>query len=114
MRPIRAERSREVATDPWTGGKQQLGQSDTIHVLTDGGAIESHRTTHCHARGCGCFNSPGGVCAVCGCTTYTETFDYSKGPPLTDHPMISVNSRLFDDFDLDAVEHLVIDGKNLW
>jgi hypothetical protein len=53
-------------------------------------------------------------CAVCGCTTYTETFDYSKGPPLTDHPMISVNSRLFDDFDLDAVEHVVIDGKNLW
>jgi len=27
---------------------------------------------------------------------------------------ISVNSRLFDDFDLDKVEVVVIDGKNLW
>ena len=31
-----------------------------------------------------------------------------------DNPKISVNSRLFDDFDLDKVEVVVIDGKNLW
>ncbi|MGL4289610.1 MAG: GFA family protein, partial [Phreatobacter sp.] len=29
-------------------------------------------------------------------------------------PKISVNTRLFDDFDLDAVPVEVIDGKNLW
>jgi len=28
--------------------------------------------------------------------------------------MVGVNSRLFDDFDLDAVPVTVIDGKNMW
>jgi hypothetical protein len=55
-----------------------------------------------------------GFCAVCGCGTFTETPDFSTGEPDFDNPRISVNSRLFDDFDLDAVEVVVIDGKNLW
>jgi hypothetical protein len=53
-------------------------------------------------------------CAVCGCGTFTETPDWSTGKPDFDNPKISVNARLFDDFDLDAVEVVVIDGKNLW
>lgn len=53
-------------------------------------------------------------CAVCGCTSYTETPDFSTGEANFDNPKISINSRLFDDFDLDAIEHVVIDGKNLW
>jgi hypothetical protein len=53
-------------------------------------------------------------CAVCGCTTYTLTPDYSTGEPDFDNPRIVINARLFDDFDLDKVEHVVIDGKNLW
>jgi len=53
-------------------------------------------------------------CAVCGCGTYTETPDWSTGKPDFDNPKISVNARLFDDFDLGAVEVVVIDGKNLW
>ena len=53
-------------------------------------------------------------CAVCGCTTYTETPDFSTGEPNFDNPKISINSRLFDDFDLASVEHVLIDGKNLW
>jgi hypothetical protein len=53
-------------------------------------------------------------CAVCGCTTYTETPDWSTGKPDFDNPKISINARLFDDFDLDKVEVVVIDGKNLW
>ena len=53
-------------------------------------------------------------CAVCGCTTYTETPDFSTGEPNFDNPKLSINSRLLDDFDLEAVEHVVIDGKNLW
>ena len=53
-------------------------------------------------------------CGECGCGTFTETPDWSTGEPNFDNPKISVNARLFDDFDLDAVEVVVIDGKNLW
>ena len=40
--------------------------------------------------------------------------DWSTGKPDFDNPRIGVNARLFDDFDLDAVEVVTIDGKNLW
>ena len=40
--------------------------------------------------------------------------DWSSGKPDFDNPKVGVNSRLFDDFDLDAVPVTVIDGKNLW
>ena len=40
--------------------------------------------------------------------------DWSTGKPDFDKPKVGVNSRLFDDFDLDAVPVTVIDGKNLW
>ena len=55
-----------------------------------------------------------GFCAICGCGTFTETPDFNGGEPDFDNPKISVNARLFDGFDLDAVEVVVIDGKNLW
>ena len=50
----------------------------------------------------------------CGCGTYSESPDWSTGKPDFDNPKVGVNSRLFDDFDLDAVPVTVIDGKNLW
>ena len=53
-------------------------------------------------------------CGTCGCGTFTETPDWSTGEPDFDNPKVSVNARLFDDFDLDAVEVVVIDGRNLW
>ena len=53
-------------------------------------------------------------CATCGCGTFTETPDYSTGKADFDNPIVSVNTRLLDDFDLDAVPMKVIDGKNLW
>lgn len=53
-------------------------------------------------------------CATCGCGTYTETPDWLTGEPDFDNPKISINARLFDDFDLEAVPVTVIDGKNLW
>lgn len=55
-----------------------------------------------------------GFCAACGCGTFTETPDWSSGEPDFDNPKISVNSRLFDDFDLGKVEVVMIDGRNLW
>jgi hypothetical protein len=45
---------------------------------------------------------------------YSESPDWSTGKPDFDNPKVGVNSRLFDDFDLDAVPVVVIDGKNLW
>jgi len=53
-------------------------------------------------------------CGVCGCGTFTETPDWSTGKPDFSNPKISVNARLFDDFDIGAVELVVIDGRNLW
>lgn len=53
-------------------------------------------------------------CAICGCTTFSETPDWSTGEPDAANPMIAVNAHVLDDFDLDAVPVTVIDGKNLW
>ncbi len=53
-------------------------------------------------------------CGTCGCGTFTETPDWSTGEPDFDNPRVSVNARLFDDFDLGVIEVVVIDGKNLW
>lgn len=53
-------------------------------------------------------------CPHCGCTTYSVAPDWSKTPPDFEHPRISLNARLFDDVDVDAIAVTVIDGKNLW
>ena len=53
-------------------------------------------------------------CASCGCSTYSESPDWSSGKPDFDNPRVGVNSRLLDDFDFGAVPVEVIDGKNLW
>jgi hypothetical protein len=44
----------------------------------------------------------------------SESPDWSTGKPDFDNPKVGVNSRLFDDFDLDAVPVTIIDGRNLW
>ena len=53
-------------------------------------------------------------CGSCGCTTFTESPDWSSGEPDFDNPKVAVNARVLDDFDLAAVPVTVIDGKNLW
>lgn len=55
-----------------------------------------------------------GFCPTCGCTTLTETPDWSNGEPDFDNMRYAVNIRLLDDFDVGAVPVTVIDGKNLW
>jgi hypothetical protein len=53
-------------------------------------------------------------CAICGCGTYTETPGWVEGKPDFSQRKVSVNARLLDEFDLDAVPAEVIDGRNLW
>jgi hypothetical protein len=53
-------------------------------------------------------------CPTCGCTTYSESPDWSTGKPDFDNARIGINAHLFDDFDLDAVPVVTVDGKNLW
>lgn len=53
-------------------------------------------------------------CSVCGCSTYNESPDFSTGEPNFDNPLISINARLFDELDVDAIPVIVLDGKNLW
>lgn len=62
----------------------------------------------------GSFTVKHHFCATCGCGTYSESPDWSTGEANFDNPKIGVNARLFDDFDLGAIEVTVIDGKNLW
>ena len=55
-------------------------------------------------------------CAVCGMTTFGEspTWDLATRTPYFSRTQIGINARLLEDFDLDAVEHRTIDGRNLW
>ena len=53
-------------------------------------------------------------CAICGCTTFSETPDWSKGEPDYANPRVAVNAHVLDDFDLDSVPVTKVDGKNLW
>lgn len=54
-------------------------------------------------------------CKSCGCGTYSNTPVWNeKGELVAGARNVTVNARLFEDFDLDAVPVKVIDGKNLW
>ena len=53
-------------------------------------------------------------CSICGCGTYSEFPSFEEGKPDFSKPRISVNARLFNDFDLAAVPVEQVDGKNGW
>lgn len=53
-------------------------------------------------------------CAVCGCTTYSLTPDWSTGEAQEGVMRLAVNARLFDDFDLPAVPVEQLDGRSGW
>ncbi|WP_342360877.1 GFA family protein [Terrarubrum flagellatum] len=53
-------------------------------------------------------------CAICGCGAYTETPSWVDGKPDFSQMRVSINIRLLDDVDIDAIPVDVIDGKNLW
>lgn len=53
-------------------------------------------------------------CAICGCGTWTETPSWIDGKPDFSRMRVSVNVRLLDDFDIDALPVETIDGRNLW
>jgi len=50
-------------------------------------------------------------CAICGCGTYSEFPSFETGAPNYDDPRISVNARLFEDFDLDALPVKKVNGR---
>jgi len=54
-------------------------------------------------------------CATCGCATYSDSPAFeSDGKWDGSTRRISVNARLFNEFDAAAAPVIVIDGKNLW
>jgi len=53
-------------------------------------------------------------CGACGCTTYSESPDWSRGTPDFENLKVGVNLRPIDDIDRDAVPVTVIDGQTLW
>jgi hypothetical protein len=70
------------------------------HSIAYSSSPETH--IHYHCRVCGC--STHSRCAG----TWTETgFDASR-------PRVTVNARLFDDFDLSQLPVARLDGRHLW
>jgi hypothetical protein len=53
-------------------------------------------------------------CNVCGCGTFSQVPTWTHYEPDFDNPRISVNVRLFDDFDIASLPVEIIDGRNLW
>lgn len=55
-------------------------------------------------------------CAVCGMTTYGESpsWNLENKTPDFSRMQVAINARLLEDFDLEAVRHDTIDGRNLW
>jgi hypothetical protein len=53
-------------------------------------------------------------CRVCGNSTYNETPSWDTGQADYDKPKITINARLFDDYDVSSIEIVHLDGKNLW
>jgi hypothetical protein len=53
-------------------------------------------------------------CNVCGCGTFSQVPTFNNFTPDMDNPRISVNIRLFEDFDVGGVPVETVDGRNLW
>lgn len=53
-------------------------------------------------------------CGICGCSTYNEGPSWKGDGPDFDNPKLSINARLFDDFDLEAVPVIKLNGKDDW
>lgn len=53
-------------------------------------------------------------CAICGCGTYSEFPSFDSGKPDFDNPRISVNARLFEDFDAEALPVVKVNGRTGW
>ncbi|PSH67776.1 aldehyde-activating protein [Phyllobacterium brassicacearum] len=52
-------------------------------------------------------------CNVCGCGTFSEVPTWTDYKPDFDNPRVSVNVRLFDEFDFASLPEETIDGRNL-
>jgi len=66
MKPIRGERTRNLARDPWDQRDREQDRADTLHVLGDDGGVESYRTANRRACDCGCLAPIAGFCSRCG------------------------------------------------
>lgn len=53
-------------------------------------------------------------CAKCGCTTFSDTPLWENFQMVPGKRNCSINARLLDDVDVEAIPVTVIDGKNLW
>jgi hypothetical protein len=53
-------------------------------------------------------------CPTCGCSTFSLSPDWSTGKADFSKPKVGVSAHLFDDFDLQAVPVVVVDGKTQW
>jgi hypothetical protein len=53
-------------------------------------------------------------CDVCGCSTHSDTPVWENFQLVPGKRRVTINARLLEDFDVEAVPVTVIDGRNLW
>lgn len=79
-------------------------------------AAEQVKFTHREQAGTYDRNAPVAHhhCQVCGCGTWTDIPIVENDAVVPGQFRLGLNSRLFDDFNLDAVRVVFLDGRNLW
>ena len=93
MHPIRGDRSREVAHAAWEANEYPIGQNETVHVVSDLGAVESMRTVRQFACACGCLKPVAGFCGECSSTACATCFGFCMGGDCN-KPLCRRHSRL--------------------
>lgn len=73
MKPIRGQRKRTIAQNPWNRNKVLSGQEDVLHILHEGGGIGSETEELLTVSSCGCVGPPAGFCARCTESGYEGT-----------------------------------------
>jgi hypothetical protein len=53
-------------------------------------------------------------CSVCGVPAYSEMPGFADGKVDYDNPKVSVNARLFEDFDVEALPVVRVNGRTDW
>lgn len=76
MQPIRSEKQRQFAYDPWTFQETNLGENANAHAVSDMGEVASGSTVRHFASWCGCLAPPKGFCAVCSKTACAQCFGF--------------------------------------
>lgn len=78
MKPIRDDRRRTVAHNPWDSSEHAIDHIEISHALTDQGSTKSSTTERRIACGCGCLRPTAGFCFICSTTACEACFGFCE------------------------------------